>query len=393
MSVGSRVLLRRLIPGLCLVLVGCPSGADERQTDSPVADEGSVEAQSPEAESVGDQGSADEGAGAAAPIEADPALLAHGGELFEEYCAFCHGSEGEGYFADNAPALRSQTFLTTASDEFLSAAVVNGRPGTPMSGWGVERGGPLEAGEVDALVAFIRQWQTESTVALSAEPLDGAAGRGRGPYNAFCKRCHGEAGEGDGAIALNNPWLLHTAADEYLRYAILNGREDTEMRGYADRLSEAAANDIVALIRSWQHPVDQDPPPPYEPNFETARLNPDGDAPTFELREGRFVSIDAVSEALEAGESLVLLDARPNSDFSISHIEGALNIPFYDVNKYVGDLPRDAWIVAYCGCPHAVSARAVDALIAEGFTQVAVLDEGFYEWEEAGYSVTQSITH
>lgn len=386
--------LRRTIPALALFLAGCPSGAP---ADELPADEGSVESPASEAASEGSaedapaEGATPEEGSEASPAgnaaEADPAVLARGGELYEQYCAFCHGNEGEGYAADNANALRSQTFLTTASDDFLSAAIVHGRPGTPMSAWGVERGGPLESADVDALVAFIRQWQTEPTVTLSDAPLGGAAGRGRGPYNAFCSRCHGDDGSGDGAVALNNPWLLHTASDEFLRYAILQGRDGTDMREYSSRMSESVANDIVALIRSWQHPVDQDPPPPYEPDFETAVLNPGGAAPSFELREERFVGIEAVNAAMEAGNSLVLIDARPNSDFSISHIEGALNIPFYDVSKYTAELPRDTWIVAYCGCPHAVSGRAVDALRAEGFTQVAVLDEGFYEWEEAGYSV------
>jgi cytochrome c oxidase cbb3-type subunit 3/ubiquinol-cytochrome c reductase cytochrome c subunit len=385
--------------------MGCPQSSDDDAVNGsvPVEGSGSVDSAPMRAPGADEavEPAVDDGSGSAAEelaeaspstalTPADSSVVAQGAELYVEYCAFCHGTEGEGYAADNATSLRSQTFLTTADDSFLNAAIVNGRPGTPMSGWGVERGGPLDASQVETLVAFIRQWQTEPTVELSDAPLAGAAGRGRGPYNAFCARCHANDGSGAGAVSLSNPWLLHTASDEYLRYAILQGRDGTEMRDYSDRVSEALANDIVALIRSWQHPVDQDPPPPYEADFDNARLNPDGADPSFELREERFVSIHAVAQALEAGESLVLLDARPNSDFSISHIEGSLNVPFYDVSKYAGDLPRDAWIVAYCGCPHAVSGRAVDALIAEGFTRVAVLDEGFYDWEEAGYSVARA---
>ena len=39
----------------------------------------------------------------------DPAI-AQGAELYGEYCALCHGAEGEGYAADNANALNNQRF-------------------------------------------------------------------------------------------------------------------------------------------------------------------------------------------------------------------------------------------------------------------------------------------
>ena len=369
------MMLRRiaLLAAATVVALGCqgrgeptPEPADEGAAPEPAA--GDEVAEAAEAPSAGPDGAA----------------------LYDQYCAFCHGANGEGYTADNATALRSQTFLATASDQYLSDAIVHGRPGTPMSAWGAERGGPLDEESVAALVAYMRQWQTEPSVELSSEPLGGAAGRGRGPYNAFCARCHLEDGAGDEVVSLNNPWLLHSASDEFLRYAILNGRDGTEMRGYSDRLSEAIANDIVALIRSWQIPVDQEPLPPYEPDFENATINPGGPTPEFALRDDRFVSIHAVSEAVTAGNAVVVIDARPNSDFSTSHIEGALNIPFYEVADYVEQLPRDTWIVTYCGCPHAVSGRAADALRESGFERVAVLDEGFYEWEEAGYSVVRA---
>ena len=371
---------------LAFVAIGCQNRAEPAD---PAGSEGleepteTDEATEPAAAGSGEQD----------PAVDEPELAndrADGAALYVEYCAFCHGDDGEGYAADNATALRSQTFLTTASDSFLSDAIVHGRPGTPMSAWGVERGGPLDDADVAALVAYMRQWQTEPSVELSDEPLGGVAARGQGPYNAFCSRCHLEDGSGDQVVSLNNPWLLHTASDEYLRYAILNGRDGTEMRGYSHRISEAIANDIVALIRSWQLPVDQDPPPPYEPDLDNARVNPGGPTPEFTLREERFVSIHAVAEAVGAGQSLVFIDARPNSDFSTSHIEGALNIPFYEVGDYADRLPRDTWIVTYCGCPHAVSGRAADALTEAGFERVAVLDEGFYEWEEAGYSVVRA---
>jgi hypothetical protein len=78
--------------------------------------------------------------GSSASAEED---TVHGGEVYARYCALCHGDRGQGYAADNANALRSPEFLSTVSDEFLRAAILKGRSGTPMSAWGQQYGPPL----------------------------------------------------------------------------------------------------------------------------------------------------------------------------------------------------------------------------------------------------------
>ncbi len=374
--------------------VACSSDGPEPSADAEVdvsadaEDAAEDSADTPEDSADTPEDSADVDPDSEPDADADATTGPDGAALYQLYCAFCHGDEGQGYISDNANALAQQEFLATASDEFLTLATVHGRPGTPMSAWGVEKSGPLTDDDVAAIVALIRGWQTVPSLELSEEPIDGSDLRGRGAYNANCAGCHGEDGEGETAISLNNPWFLETASDEFIAYAIAEGRPGTPMPAYSDRLPERTINDITALIRSWQVPVDSDPIPPYEPDLDAALLNPDGANPEWELREDRFVSIHDVQASLEAGEALILIDARPTADFLTSHITGAQNLPFYQIGDYIDQLPQDRWIVTYCGCPHAVSGQAADALLAAGFTNVAVLDEGFYEWEDAGYPVT-----
>src|SRR5215212_2200290 len=69
-----------------------------------------------------------------------PTASLDGGQLFKTYCQLCHGPEGKGYAADNAPSLVSATFLATASDEFLRAGIGRGRPGTAMAGYARDLG-------------------------------------------------------------------------------------------------------------------------------------------------------------------------------------------------------------------------------------------------------------
>lgn len=342
---------------------------------------------------AGEQAGEPAGVSGGEGVGGSPVDLARGEALYQQYCGFCHGAEGEGYLADNANALSNQEFLSVATDEFLTQATIHGRPGTPMSPWGDVKGGPLDSSMVRDIVAFIRTWQEVESVEHPAPSLEGSAQRGAPLYQAVCASCHGAEGEGVSAVSLNNPWFLHTASDGMIAHAIEVGRSGTAMGAYGPPLvNPQGLADLVALIRSWQRPVDTDPPPPFTPQVDQAPLNPAGPEPDFELRENRFVSAMSVYEAIESGARLTLIDARPAADYLDEHISGAISLPFYDVEQYADQLPQDAFTVTYCGCPHAVSGQAADALSALGFERVAILDEGFYEWRDTFQYPTTSGT-
>ena len=91
--------------------------------------------------------------------------------------------------------------------------------------------------------------------------------------------------------------------------------------------------------------------------------------------------------ALDRGAAMAFVDARAASDYAQGHIAGATNVPFYEVGLYRDALPKDFWIIAYCGCPHAESGVVHDDLHDHGFTKVTVLDEGFFVWRDRGYPV------
>src|SRR5580765_5394055 len=82
----------------------------------------------------------------------------HGNQLYGRMCAVCHGMNGEGYKADNAPRLRHPDFLASATDSFLNTAIASGRRDTVMSAWSISRGGPLDTDDVQAVVAYLRKW-------------------------------------------------------------------------------------------------------------------------------------------------------------------------------------------------------------------------------------------
>ncbi len=328
-------------------------------------------------------------AAAAAPAPGPPAQL-EGAALYAKYCALCHGARGQGYAADHANALANQQFLIAASDPFLGWAIAYGRPGTPMAAFGKDRGGPLDHGQVSKIIHFIRSWQQSPPIALKEGLIPGQPARGEKIFAAQCAVCHGPRGKGKTAPSLNNPVMLATASDSYLRYAIAEGRAGTPMPAFKGKLSADKLDDVTAYLRSLYRKLEWKTVPETPPPITQIIINPKGPPPSFPpLREGLYVGVDKVQAELRRGARLVLLDARPTSDWMLAHIPGALPVPYYDVDKMVSSLPRDdTFIVAYCSCPHAASGQVVSELRSRGFKNTAVLDEGIFVWMERGYPVT-----
>ncbi len=186
---------------------------------------------------------------ASEPVTPDPLEAAR--TDYARYCGLCHGDDGAGYIAPRANALSNDLFLAAASDDFLRVGIRDGRPGTKMSAWGVAKGGPLSADQVDGLVALMRSWQKRTTLTLDESKLTGNAAGGETIYAENCASCHGPAGEGGSALSLNHPVFLASVSDGFLRASILQGRPGTPMPAYAETLSASEVDSLIHVIRSF----------------------------------------------------------------------------------------------------------------------------------------------
>jgi rhodanese-related sulfurtransferase len=84
---------------------------------------------------------------------------------------------------------------------------------------------------------------------------------------------------------------------------------------------------------------------------------------------------------------VTVLDVRPEDEFALGHLPGALNIPLGKLEQRLADLPADREIIAYCRGPYCVlSFEAVAALRSRGYP-VRRLEDGFPEWKAAGLPV------
>ena len=136
--------------------------------------------------------------------------------------------------------------------------------------------------------------------------------------------------------------------------------------------------------------VDQDPRPINCP--EVSYIGDAGEPEGFDaVGEDHLLGIDVIYPEYEKGARFVILDARPPADFNMHTIVGAISVPFYDVPTCAEYLPKDAWIITFCACPHDESVQAAEYLVEAGFDKVAVLDEGYIEWRmERGYPTTDN---
>ncbi|MEE9416981.1 MAG: cytochrome c [Acidimicrobiales bacterium] len=83
--------------------------------------------------------------------------LAESGEtLWGFNCASCHGLSGEGGIG---PALNSEQFLQSATDEQTELIIAVGIPGSQMSAYSQDFAGPLTSEQIKALAVFVRSWE------------------------------------------------------------------------------------------------------------------------------------------------------------------------------------------------------------------------------------------
>lgn len=84
---------------------------------------------------------------------------------------------------------------------------------------------------------------------------------------------------------------------------------------------------------------------------------------------------------------VTVLDVRPEDEFALGHLPGALNIPFGELERRLKELPKNHEVIAYCRGPYCVlSFDAVANLRKRGY-RIRRLEDGYPEWKAAGLPV------
>jgi rhodanese-related sulfurtransferase len=118
---------------------------------------------------------------------------------------------------------------------------------------------------------------------------------------------------------------------------------------------------------------------------EQNQTSPDvaaSDAPNIrEVSPGEATAIQS-----DPPDDLVVLDVRTPEEFAEGHLDGAIQIDFYDDDfaEQLLDLDTDVPYLIYCRSGNR-SGQTRAMMRGIGFTDVADLDGGVLAWTEAGY--------
>ncbi|NNF06145.1 MAG: rhodanese-like domain-containing protein [Candidatus Eisenbacteria bacterium] len=91
------------------------------------------------------------------------------------------------------------------------------------------------------------------------------------------------------------------------------------------------------------------------------------------------VTATEVQAIVENPESAFLLDVRTPGEFAEGHIEGAVNIPSYQLKNRMAELPKNKPILVYCEMGYRAADVARILTESDGF-QVKTYVEGMSEW-------------
>ena len=107
------------------------------------------------------------------------------------------------------------------------------------------------------------------------------------------------------------------------------------------------------------------------------------------LRMAR-ITVDELHALMDRKEEPVVVDLRPVSDRTSDgrSIPGARAIDLAEIDRQLGQFPKDRDIVFFCSCPNEASAAsAAKVLMDLGYTRVRPLLGGLEAWAAAGYAL------
>jgi len=105
------------------------------------------------------------------------------------------------------------------------------------------------------------------------------------------------------------------------------------------------------------------------------------------IKEAQFTEI---KKRLDAGEKLILVDTREDSEWTQGHLPGAIHLGKGIIERDIETTIPDhhAPIVLYCGGGFR-SAIAAESLQKMGYTNVISMDGGWKGWTGAGFPTTK----
>lgn len=85
-----------------------------------------------------------------------------------------------------------------------------------------------------------------------------------------------------------------------------------------------------------------------------------------------------------------VLDARPEDEFALGHLPGAINVPLDKLRRRLAALDPAKEIVAYCRGPYCMLSFETVAILRKKGFKARRLEDGLPEWRAAGFPIDVS---
>ena len=109
---------------------------------------------------------------------------------------------------------------------------------------------------------------------------------------------------------------------------------------------------------------------------------------TLVTGSGDLASMDRKKLLRDAASGeVIVIDVRPESEFSVAHLPFARSIPLAELKKRIAELPKDKTIVAYCRGPFCLFASEAVKILEYAGLHALRLDDGVAEWQAGGFSI------
>ncbi|MEJ2413637.1 MAG: c-type cytochrome, partial [Anaerolineales bacterium] len=150
------------------------------------------------------------------------------------------GGQNPSRAGDIIPPISSSEYLSTRDNSTLYNIIAQGQPTIGMSPIGSEYGGPLSEDQINAVVAYIRSWETNPPVELPPEvqQIQTIELSGQQVYDQVCSQCH-QIGQDALGPDLSNPDFQASTSDEQILDSIKNGHPSTAMIAFSGLLTES----------------------------------------------------------------------------------------------------------------------------------------------------------
>jgi cytochrome c oxidase cbb3-type subunit 3 len=204
------------------------------------------------------------------PARAQEGDVENGKVLFGEYCAVCHGYDGQG----RVGASLEGWFPSIEPEAFVRSTVSSGVAGT-MPAFAQSNGGPLTEEQIDDIAVYILSWRERVAPAPTPTPvpvtpiptiagMTGDPTAGAQVFARECQVCHGERGQGGIGASLSNVIASNQPA-AFIRQVVTEGVEGSPMPAFGAVLGEDEVENVVAYVLSWERrPAPQTTPEPEE---------------------------------------------------------------------------------------------------------------------------------